>query len=90
MKLNVTLASSLTLKNVYPSLIVLLRLMFRTKSTLQRYTNHLSCEEFPLIHDRFNVLLIKDQIFLDGLDDGDLYLDAICVGALIRYPVDWL
>ena len=88
-KLNIALASNPTLQK-FALLDNIVKISVPSKSTLQRYTNLLSCEEFSQIHDQFNVLLFKDQKFLDGLESGDLYLDATCIGAQMRYPVDWL
>jgi hypothetical protein len=88
-KLNVALASNPTLQK-FALLDNIVEITVPSKSTLQRYTNLLSCEEFSKIHDRFNVLLFKDKFFIDDLEGGDLYLDATCIGVQMRYPVDWL
>ncbi len=88
-KLNIALASNSTLQK-FALLDNIVEINVPSKSTLQRYTNLLSCEEFSQIHDRFNVLLFKDKAFLNEAEGGDLYLDATCVGVQMRYPVDWL
>lgn len=88
-KLNIALASNLTLQK-FALLDNIVEITVPSKSTLQRYTNLLSCDDFSKIHDRFNVMLFKDKLFLDDLEGGDLYLDATCIEAQMRYPVDWL
>ena len=88
-RLNISLASNSTLQK-FALLDNIVAIKVPSKSSLQRYANILSCDEFSKIHDRLNVLLFKDTVFLDDLKGGDLYLDATCIKTQMRYPVDWL
>ena len=88
-KLNIAIAANPTLQK-FALLDNIVKIQVPSKSKLQRYTNLLSCDSFSEIHDRFNVMLFKEHAFLDDLEAGDLYMDATCIGAQMRYPVDWL
>jgi hypothetical protein len=88
-KLNVELAANNVLQK-FCLLDNIVCIKVPSKSQLQEYVNRLCCDELKTIHDRLNELLFKDQMFLEQLQAGDLYLDSTCIKAQMRYPVDWL
>jgi hypothetical protein len=90
-KLNIALASNSVFQK-FTKLSNLECIKVPSRNKLHKYVNRLSCGSLQDIHTRLNEILFKEKTFLKDLelDAGDLYLDSTCVGAQMRYPVDWI
>ena len=90
-KLNIALAANNVFQK-FTNLSNLKCIKVPSRNKLHKYVNRLSCGNLRYLHTRFNEILFKNKVFLKGLefDAGDLYLDSTCVGAQMRYPVDWI